>query len=43
MHQLGHGPDEIERLPREIKAKRPLGKISQVSAGGQHSVILINE
>lgn len=39
MHQLGHGPDEIERFPKKVSTPF-LGKIMQVSAGGQHSVLL---
>ena len=39
MHQLGHGPTEDEHLPRLIQT--PLqGKIAQLAAGGQHSIIL---
>lgn len=42
MHQLGHGPDEIERFPRQV-THNFLGRIMQVSAGGQHSVALTSE
>lgn len=39
MHQLGHGPDETEAFPRPVESKIE-GRIVQVAAGGQHSVIL---
>lgn len=39
MHQLGHGPDRTEVLPRLVETKME-GRIVQVAAGGQHSVIL---
>lgn len=42
MHQLGHGPDEIERFPRQVMHNF-LGHIIQVSAGGQHSAVLTSE
>lgn len=42
MHQLGHGPDEVEPFPRQV-VHGFLGSIVQVSAGGQHSVILTSE
>lgn len=39
MHQLGHGPAEDEPVPKLIET--PLqGKIAQLTAGGQHSIIL---
>lgn len=39
MHQLGHGPDEIARYPKPVQFPF-LGSICQISAGGQHSVVL---
>jgi regulator of chromosome condensation len=42
MHQLGHGPDEVERAPRLVQFGW-LGRIRQVAAGGQHSVVLTAE
>lgn len=39
MHQLGHGPDEIEQYPRLVQSQFQ-GNISQISAGGQHSIVL---
>jgi regulator of chromosome condensation len=39
MHQLGHGPDEIERSPRLVQFTFS-GRITQLAAGGQHSVVL---
>lgn len=42
MHQLGHGPDEVEAYPKLVQT--PLkGKIVQVAAGGQHSIVLTRE
>lgn len=42
MHQLGHGPDEVERFPRLVDFAFK-GRILQVAAGGQHSVVLTTE
>lgn len=39
MHQLGHGPDEIEYKPRLVQCNFP-GNIVQACAGGQHSLVL---
>lgn len=39
MHQLGHGPDQIETTPRPVKFNFD-GSIVQACAGGQHSVVL---
>lgn len=39
MHQLGHGPDDVERFPKLVDFKFA-GEIVQVAAGGQHSVLL---
>ena len=44
MHQLGHGPDQDETTPRQINISASSSvamQIRQVSAGGQHSVILV--
>lgn len=42
MHQLGHGPAQDEARPRAIQTKLQ-GVIQQLSAGGQHSIILATE
>ncbi len=42
MHQLGHGPDEVEQYPRAVDYAFS-GRIVQVAAGGQHSVVLCHE
>lgn len=39
MHQLGHGPDNIESFPRPLDSPFH-GKIAKISAGGQHSLVL---
>lgn len=42
MHQLGHGPDEVELTPRLIETALR-GNIVAISAGGQHSIVLTQE
>jgi len=43
MHQLGHGRDEIEWKPRALKNSKFRGKVVQIAAGGQHSIVLSSE
>jgi alpha-tubulin suppressor-like RCC1 family protein len=40
MHQLGHGPDNDESVPKKIGL---VGRVIQVAAGGQHSVVLVQK
>ena len=39
MYQLGHGQDEDEAMPRKVESLS--GKVLSVSAGGQHSAVVM--
>ena len=42
MHQLGHGSDTDSPVPQLISSlQSPQGRTRQVSAGGQHSIVLV--
>ena len=39
MYQLGHDQDEDEALPRKVESLS--GKVLSISAGGQHSAVVM--